>query len=141
MSLANHQISFSRDPRRSGRSLRVMLVDDQWDMVQMLMASLRFEGHEVWGLYRAREVVDGVKHFDPDVLILDLALPDASGLQLAHEVRSRYGKARPMLIAISGVHKPGPDAAPFDHFLAKPFPIESLFELLDHAVPRQSPQA
>ena len=133
MSLANNQISFSRDPRKAAHKLRIMVVDDQWDMVQMLMLSLRFEGHEVWGLYRAGEVVDGIKHFDPDVLILDLALPDGSGIQVADEIRKRYGNGRPMVIAITGVYKNAADAALFDHFLTKPFPIDSLLDLLDRA--------
>ena len=48
--------------------------------VLTLMTLLRHEGHEVRGLHRAQDVMPAVKDFDPDVVVIDVALPDGSGL-------------------------------------------------------------
>jgi DNA-binding response OmpR family regulator len=118
------------DRRKLHRKLRIMIVDDSWDTVQTLMEVLRFEGHEVWALYRASQVVQGVGDFDPDVLILDIGLPDGSGFALARDIRERHGPKRPLLIAITGLYKRGPEAKDFDHFILKPFAFDDLAKLL-----------
>ena len=140
MSTANIMIGLSDDqpdPRRVLRKLRIMIVDDSWDTVQTLIEVLRFEGHEVWALYRANQVVQGVKHFDPDVLLLDIGLPDGSGFALAKDIRELYGRKRPALIAMTGLYKHGPEAKDFDHFLLKPFAFDDLAKLL---VPLRTPK-
>jgi DNA-binding response OmpR family regulator len=117
------------------RSLRIMVVDDDRDMVLTLKTILRDEGHEVWGVYRAGDVQLGVKHFDPDVLMLDIALPDGSGYALADSIRAQCGRDRPMIIALTGLYREGPDKSisksiGIDHFLTKPFATDRLLELI-----------
>lgn len=116
--------------RKSLRKLRVMVVDDSWDTAQMLIEVLRFDGHEVWALYRASQVLQGLKHFEPDVLLLDIGLPDGNGFDLAKEIRKLRGQARPVLIGMSGLDKRGPGAEALDHFLLKPFSFDDLAKLL-----------
>jgi DNA-binding response OmpR family regulator len=76
-----------------------------------------------------------VTSFDPDAMLLDIALPGGSGYAVAEEIRRRFGPKRPMLIALSGLYKQPShellsDAAGCDHFLAKPFDFEELLRLL-----------
>ena len=127
----------------SGRRLRVLVVDDDRDMVTTLQTILRDEGHEVWGVFRAADVKVGLKHFDPDVVILDIGLPDGSGYALAEEVRAQCGPHRPLLIAITGLY--GEDrnnslfkSIGFDHFLTKPFELNDLLRMIG---PRRLPRA
>ena len=125
------------------RGLRVLVVDDDADMVVTLQTILRDEGHEVWGVYRAGDVKVGLKHFDPDVVILDIGLPDGSGYALAEEVRAEFGPHRPLLIAITGLYREDRDnplfkSIGFDHFLTKPFVIEALLKMIE---PRRLPRA
>lgn len=131
----------ARETSKPARRLRIIVVDDDQDAVLTLMALLHDEGHEVWGLYRAQEVMRAVTNFDPDVMLLDIALPGGSGYAVAEEIRRRFGPKRPMLIAVSGLYKQSPheqlsDAAGCDHFLTKPFDFGELLRLLAPLVPR-----
>lgn len=117
------------------RSLRVLVVDDERDSVDMLTLLLNDEGHEVRGLTRGKEVLDAVADFNPDAVLLDIAMPDTSGYELAKEIRRRYGEVKPMLIAISGRYKQVSDKmlgqiVGFDHYLTKPYDPGMLVSLL-----------
>ena len=78
--------------------MRILVADDEHDAVLSLTTLLREEGHEVRGVYRGDAVVDAVTEFSPDVVLLDLGMPDFNGYQVARELRSRYSDARPHLI-------------------------------------------
>jgi DNA-binding response OmpR family regulator len=126
-----------------GRHLRILIIDDDRDMVTTLQTILRHEGHQAWGLYRAADVKVGLKHFDPDVAILDIGLPDGSGFALAEEIRRMFGFSRPLLIAITGLYTEDRDnplftSIGFDHFLTKPFMTDTLLKMIE---PRRLPRA
>jgi DNA-binding response OmpR family regulator len=117
------------------RSLRIVVADDDPDQVITLVTLLRHEGHEVFALHRGAHLLQTVEEFRPDVLIIDLKLPDASGFDIAEEIRARFGR-RLLLIAISGVYKKEGDRVitglvGFDHHLIKPFAIDELLRLLE----------
>jgi DNA-binding response OmpR family regulator len=128
-------VSSSADAPKAARSLHILVVDDDRDAVLTLMTLLRDEGHEVRGLYRAKEVAAVVKEFDPDVVLLDIALPDGSGYGLAEDIRRRSKSKRPLLIALTGIYKRPPHdqlsrIVGCDHFLTKPFAIADLLKLI-----------
>jgi DNA-binding response OmpR family regulator len=108
------------------RSLRILVVDDDRDTVLSLMMLLREEAHDVHGVYCGREVMSAVMDCNPDVVILDINLPDRSGWEVARMIHERRGRKRPMLIGISGEYKRGSDKVladllGFDHYLVKPY--------------------
>ena len=118
---------------RVTRNLRILIVDDERDAVLTLMTLLRDEGHDVRGLYLAKEVPAAVKEFDPEVVLLDIALPDGSGYALAEDIRRRSGSKRPMLIALTGIYKRAAHLSRVvgcDHFLTKPFAFADLLKLI-----------
>jgi CheY-like chemotaxis protein len=123
------------------RSLRIIVADDEKDTVMTLKAILDDEGHDVMGVYSGAAVLHALREFRPDVLILDIAMPDISGFVLAKRIRARFGAVHPMLIAISGLYNKHPDkalaqAVGFDHHLAKPcHPAEVLALLAPLASP------
>jgi DNA-binding response OmpR family regulator len=126
----------SSEVSSSAKHLRIVVVDDERDMVTTLSALLTDEGHTVQGLYRAQEVMSTVKEFDPDVVMLDIALPDGSGYALAEQIRRRYGGTRPLLIALTGVYGRPPHDKLYrivgcDHFLTKPFALDEVLRLLE----------
>ena len=107
------------------RSLRIIVADDEKDTVTTLKAILDDDGHDVMGVYSGAAVLQALREFRPDVLILDIAMPDISGFVLARRIRAQFGAVHPMLVAISGLYNQAPDkalaqAVGFDHHLAKP---------------------
>lgn len=126
----------SGEDRPKRHRLRVLVADDDRDTAVMLAAILRDEGDEVHTVLRGDEVLDVVRLFRPDAVILDLNLPGMSGYALAHEIRERHGAVAPMLIAISGVWKDTSErlagqAMGFDHYLVKPCDPKQVLAILE----------
>lgn len=121
------------------RPLRVVIADDDRDSALTLMMLLREEGHDVQALHSGRRVMATVLDFDPDVLILDVAMPELSGWEVTRLVRTQRGNGRPLIIGVSGSYKQGADKLlsqmlGMDHYLLKPYDPAALTRLL------QSPQ-
>ena len=118
------------------RSLCIVVADDDQDAVVALRMLLEAEGHEVHAAYDAREALDQVLRYDPDALLLDIALGKTSGYEVAHTVRARHGVARPTIIGLSGVYRKGSDRIladinGFNHYLVKPYEPATLLTLLE----------
>jgi DNA-binding response OmpR family regulator len=125
----------NRERYNSPRLLRIIVADDERDTVLTLMMILRDEGHEVQGVYTGSRVLPLMREFDPDVVLLDIALPEKSGYELAEQIRKRPRGQRVLLIGISGQYKEGSDKLladlkGFDHYLVKPFDPAALLKLL-----------
>lgn len=126
----------SGDTGKVRHRLRILIADDDRDTTLMLGAILRDEGDEVHTVLRGDEVVEVVRLFRPDAVILDVNMPGMSGYAIAHEVRARYGSLAPMLIAMSGVWTGTPErlagqAVGFEHYLVKPCEPKLLLALLE----------
>ena len=111
------------------------MADDEPDSVAMLKALLNDEGHDVVGVCRGSEVMAAVAQFNPDAVLLDIAMPDMSGYEVGTAIRRKYGERKPLLIAISGLYRQAADRRlaeiiGFNHYLAKPYPPEALLSLL-----------
>ena len=133
---AAHFADAQADPAKARQRLRIIVADDDRDQVLTLEALLRDEGHEVRALHRGKDVVRTVAEFGADVVVVDIKLPDASGFEIAEQIRKQHGEARPLLIAISGVYKKAPDRilaeiVGFDHLLTKPFEFDALLKLVE----------
>ena len=123
---------------RVRRALRVLVADDERDTVLTLSELLREEGHEVHGVYKGTDVMPALREFDPDVVLLDIAMPEMTGWDVARKVREVCGHERPLLIAISGIYKQAADQilgklAGFNYYLAKPYDPSVLITLLRDA--------
>jgi DNA-binding response OmpR family regulator len=117
------------------RARRIVVADDDRDAVLLLLILLRSEGYRVRAVYRGAEVLDMVRDFDPDVVLLDIAMPDMSGHEIARAIRARHGNEAPMLIGISGCYQQSCDRIlaalnGFNHYLLKPYDPQALLALL-----------
>ena len=117
------------------RPLRIVVADDERDTVLTLMTLLEEEGYQVRGLFGGAEVSRAVRDFRADAVLLDLAMPDKSGFQIAQEIRGSPGGTVPLLIAVSGQYKKGSDRllsemVGFDHHVAKPYDLNAVLRLL-----------
>ena len=100
---------------------------------------LRSDGYEARAVGGAKAMWDNFGDFEPDVLLIDINLPDRSGYDLVRDLRRTYGDAapRPVLIAVTAWNK-GSDKilaelAGFDHHLGKPYDPNFLLALLRRA--------
>ena len=137
-----NQNTESPEPSPAPRRVRVLVVDDERDTVVTLMALLAEEGYQVRGVYKGRDALDATRDFDPDAVVLDLAMPDLSGWEVARMIRRKYGDERPVLIAISGRYKQAADKllgqlAGFNHHMDKPYDARRLLALLAALTPQR----
>jgi chemotaxis methyl-accepting protein methylase/signal transduction histidine kinase/chemotaxis response regulator CheB len=112
---------------------RILLVDDELDTAQTLAELLELEGHHqtlvVGDGPAALKVVDA---FDPEVVLLDLGLPEMDGYELARRLRAEHRRKQILLIAISGYSKDWGrlEQAGFDDHLLKPAGSAEVLALL-----------
>jgi PAS domain S-box-containing protein len=79
---------------------RILIVDDNTDAADSLALLLQLEGHETEAVYSAREALDRAARYRPEVILLDIGLPEMSGYELATLIRSELRSVR--LIAVTG---------------------------------------
>ncbi|MGZ5201799.1 MAG: hybrid sensor histidine kinase/response regulator [Telluria sp.] len=117
--------------------LRVLIVDDNVDAAAMLGTLLELEGHEVSVEHDGRTALQRARLERPQVLLLDIGLPDMDGHQLAREMRTLSGLAGAVLVALTGYGQ-GQDRleaerSGFDYHLVKPASMERIAEILAQA--------
>jgi DNA-binding response OmpR family regulator len=122
------------------RPLRVLIVDDNRDSLVTLGALCRSEGMDVQMLRRGEAVPAAVAQFVPDVILLDIGLPDRSGFDVAEELTESYGEHRPLLIAVTAYsseeEREMARISGFHHFIAKPYDPQSLLRRLSLLKPK-----
>ncbi len=68
---------------------RILVVDDEIEIVRALQRSLTAHGFEVFAAHSGEEALEAVAHYHPDVMVLDLGLPGISGLDVCKAVRAQ----------------------------------------------------
>jgi CheY-like chemotaxis protein len=126
--------SFIMMPTKDSRPLRVLVADDMPDARDSLHLLLSLWGHDVCEAADGAVALQRAQAFQPDVAILDLAMPHVDGLQVARQVRHLRGLDSICLIAVTGHadeanHKKA-TAAGFDYVLVKPCHPEELARIL-----------
>jgi len=128
--------AFATSPPVSGRagqrSLRVLFVDDNADLTEMLSILVEARGHQTRTAADGYAAIEVVKSFAPHVAFIDIGLPELDGFQVARELRALRTEA--VLIAMSGYghqedRRQSLDAG-FDLHLVKPVPLEKIEEVL-----------
>jgi PAS domain S-box-containing protein len=108
---------------------RILVVEDNADGREALATLLRLAGHEVEEAATGREALDAAERHPPDVVLLDIGLPDLDGYQVATALRASLGD-RVRLIALTGYGQPGDRervrGAGFDAHLLKPVGLEAI---------------
>ena len=116
------------------RPLRVVIADDNRDTVMLLGILLRSEGIDVRLATKGSEVQAVVAQFQPDAVLLDITMPDRSGLQVALELVRDYGAKCPVLIAVTAHNDETArrltEKSGFRHHVAKPYDPDALLSLV-----------
>jgi PAS domain S-box-containing protein len=128
----------------NGRRLRVLVVDDNADLVEMLSIVVESAGHEVRKAMDGASAVSAALDFRPDVVLLDIGLPGMSGIDVARELRRRPETSAVWLIALTGWgqeedRRQTRDSG-FDHHLTKPAEPAGLERLLE-AIALEAPRS
>ena len=107
-----------------GNGRRVMIVEDDDDVAEILGLMAQSLGHRVEWAPTGGLAVSMLPSFDPEVVFVDLGLPDIDGFEVARRIREKAERRRPVLSALTGWIDfkawEGAATAGFDHYLVKP---------------------
>lgn len=111
----------------------VLVVDDNVSAAQALGKLLELQGHRVAYGGNGKEALEKTREFSPEVVVLDIGLPDVSGYEVAEKLRNDMG-FRGTLVALTGYgqeeDKQRARDAGFDHHLTKPIGLAQLRAVL-----------
>lgn len=114
---------------------KILLVDDNVAAAQTMAMLLGMNGYKVVVADDGASALREYERMSPDIVLLDIGLPDMSGHEVAKRIRTNSGAASPVLVAVTGweredMHSGGGDCTEFDFFLTKPVNFDDLDTIL-----------
>jgi signal transduction histidine kinase len=118
-------------------SLRVLVVDDNTDAAESLAWLLKHGDHEVRTAHNGRQAIGLAREFCPQVVVLDLGLPELDGYEVARRLRQSDETRGALLVALSGYgqqeHRLRSNEAGFNYHFVKPLDFGALQRVLSEA--------
>jgi DNA-binding response OmpR family regulator len=114
---------------------KILLVDDNVAAAQTMAMLLGMNGYEVAVAEDGASALREFQRMSPDIVLLDIGLPDINGHEVAKRIREMSGTVTPVLVAITGweredMHSGCGDCTEFDFFLTKPINFDDLDKIL-----------
>lgn len=114
--------------RPDGTAPRVLVVDDERNLTELLSMALRYEGWEVRSAESGMAAVRAAREFEPDAVALDMMLPDMDGLEVLRRMREHNERVPVLFLTardavedrIAGLTAGG------DDYVTKPFSLEEV---------------
>jgi two-component system OmpR family response regulator len=114
--------------RTDGSPLRVLVVDDEVNIAELIAMALRYEGWQVQMAHTGTSAVNAARELGPDAVVLDVMLPDIDGLEVLRRMRSSMPDVPVVFLTardavedrIAGLTAGG------DDYVTKPFSLEEL---------------
>jgi CheY-like chemotaxis protein len=127
----------------SQHHLRILVVEDDRDVADMLGQLLRLYGHDVVVTYTGPSGLKAAETWLPEAVICDIGLPGIDGYAVVRELRRNPATAGARMIAVTGYdsteHRRRSSTAGFDAHLTKPTDPDALRELLAPTGPVNPP--
>ncbi|MGO1392295.1 response regulator transcription factor [Agrococcus casei] len=142
-SAQDHLRAQPRLTRPDGSPIRVVVVDDEQTLADLISMGLKYEGWDVRTAANGQTALQAVREFRPDAVVLDIMLPDFDGLQVLQRLRSA-GFDMPVLFLtakdsledrVAGLTAGG------DDYVTKPFGIEEVVARLRGLIRRNAATA
>ncbi|MFN8618929.1 MAG: response regulator transcription factor [Dehalococcoidia bacterium] len=121
---------------------RILVVDDDPAILKAVNKGLSGAGFDVTGVSTARDVLREYQRVRPDVVVLDLVLPDGDGISVCAEIR-KLGATPVIVLSAIGDDERKVEAlnTGADDYLVKPFSMAELQARINVAIRRSTPQA
>ena len=133
------QQPLSAGNEHSGR-VKVLVVDDNVDLVEMLSMVIEAAGHYVRKAFDGRSGISAALEYQPDLILLDVGMPDMKGTEVAKELRRHRELAGARIVALTGWGQPDDRqrtaAAGFDDHLTKPADPGQIQQILEEVAGR-----
>ena len=112
----------------------MLVVDDNEAAAVGMRKLLAHQGHDARAVHTGHDAILHVRSFRPDVVLLDIGLPDITGLDVASRLKEEYGPRTPHLIALTGYGQEDDREkalkSGFDRHMTKPVSISEVVEII-----------
>lgn len=106
---------------------KILVVDDEKPIADILQFNLKKEGYDVYCAYNGNEALEMVEEIKPNLILLDIMLPEKDGIEVCREVRKKYEMPIIMLTAKdSEIDKVLGLELGADDYVTKPFSTREL---------------
>lgn len=124
---------------------RILVIEDEPDQIKLIRLRLEARGHQVLIAAKAKEGIELADREKPDLILLDMILPDMHGLDAAIKLKQNRGTQPIPVIAISAVGSPDFTKACLQEgvaaYVRKPYNPRDLFKIIEKYVrPREAPK-
>jgi DNA-binding response OmpR family regulator len=112
----------------------ILVIEDNHAILDVITLILQSEAYKVTGLNKSADMMAHIDTYKPDLIILDIMLPDADGRELLKQLRSKeHTKDIPVLMISARYTADNVEHGEFkpNGFLAKPFDIDELLDRIE----------
>jgi DNA-binding response OmpR family regulator len=124
-----------------GNAKKIIYIEDEQDMIELVRLILSRKGYEVKGANGGREGLDLVRSTSPDLVLLDLMMPDMDGWEVYHQLKADDAtRTTPVIVVtakaqnidkVLGIH-----IAKVDDYICKPFSPQQLVDSVESVLSR-----
>lgn len=115
----------------TGCRATVLIVDDEEDLADAVALLLQSQGFRTFKVHDGLQAVQAAAELVPDLIVLDYELPELDGIEVIARLRSDPLTSRVPVLLASAAKVSMADIKKADGFLAKPFPENLLFEMVN----------
>ncbi len=115
---------------------RIMIFDDDADLISVCSIVLKSKNYEVRGFYKCSDILKEIRLFSPDVILMDNWIPDAGGVEATRQIKNDPFLRRIPVVFFSANDRVEYLAAEAgaEFYLPKPFEIEELEAVVSKAI-------
>ena len=111
---------------------KILIVDDDEDIVTIISKMLQGEEWDVKAVYNGVEALEKVSSFKPDIILLDIMMPEMSGIEVLKKIKKSNPDTRIIMITAFGDIETYLDSMEFGAFeyINKPFETQELLQMI-----------
>jgi DNA-binding response OmpR family regulator len=123
---------------------RILVIEDEAEMIDLTRIVLEREGYEVLGAVGGARGLEMIRQEKPDLILLDLMMPDIGGWEVYRQVKADQELAQIPVIVVTAKAQSidkvlGLQVAKVDDYITKPFGPKELLESIDRVLNSESP--
>jgi CheY-like chemotaxis protein len=116
-----------------------LVVDDNHDLVEVMTTLLERKGYRCRGVANGLQALEVTAISKPSLVLLDVEMPVMGGWECARWLRSRHGRALPIVLLATAPHRlPKLEQVAIDGVLVKPFAADELLRVVGEHLPARS---
>jgi len=115
--------------QNTGQTRRILIIDDDADVLDVMQEALKYEGFDVKIAERADDIFALIKEYDPQLIMMDYILKGINGGELCHQIKTNPETSNLPVVLLSAYPRVYNSLGTYgaDEFIAKPFDLYDLF--------------